>query len=403
MSTTNVPALSITKTGVTLPDESDILDGVLADIDASFGGGMNKGLSTPQGQLAQTLTAIVGDKNDQIAAVLSNIDPDVAAGRWQDAIGRIYFLDRIAASGTVVTGVCTGLVGTVIPAGSAVQDVNGYIYYSTVAATIGSTGQVSVQFQNSTMGPIACPIGNLTTIYKAITGWDRVTNVAAGTLGTDVESRADFELRRRASVATNAVNSPQSIQARVLAAPGVVDAYVIDNPTNATVLVGATNFPLLPHSVYVGAAGGAAADIAKAIWGKKSLGCDYNGNTSAQVQDTSYEKPYPTYTVKWQTLVPAATYFNVTISKTPVIPGIEDLIRTAILAAFNGTDGGSRARAGSTIYAGRYYAGVLATSPNVNLESITLGLTPAAAGLTVAYGIDQLPSLDRSNITVTLV
>lgn len=197
MSTTNVPAITFTQTGVVLPAESEILSGELADMDAAFGGGMSTSLSSPQGQLAQSLAAIVGAKNDEIANIVNQVNPDTADGRFQDAIGRIYFIDRIAASGTVVTGVCSGLVGTVIPANSIAQDSSGYQYASLASATIGPTGSVSVDFQCLTTGPIACPIGALNTIYRAITGWESVTNPASGTPGVDVESRADFEFRRR--------------------------------------------------------------------------------------------------------------------------------------------------------------------------------------------------------------
>ena len=47
----SVPAIVFSATGLVLPDESAILAGVQADMNAAFGGNMNAGLSTPQGQL----------------------------------------------------------------------------------------------------------------------------------------------------------------------------------------------------------------------------------------------------------------------------------------------------------------------------------------------------------------
>jgi hypothetical protein len=64
---TNVPAIQFTDTGVVLPQESEILAGAFNDIDNAFGGGINKALTTPQGQLATSLSAIIADKNEQIA------------------------------------------------------------------------------------------------------------------------------------------------------------------------------------------------------------------------------------------------------------------------------------------------------------------------------------------------
>ncbi len=88
---TSVPPLSIAGAGVSIPAESAILAGVQADINAAFGGGVNPGLSTPQGQLAQSLAAIIGDANGRIAEMINGIDPDNAAGRFQDALGRDLF------------------------------------------------------------------------------------------------------------------------------------------------------------------------------------------------------------------------------------------------------------------------------------------------------------------------
>lgn len=403
---TNVPPITFTTSGIVIPQESDVLAGVQADINTAFGGGVNPGLTTPQGQLAQSLTAIIGDKNNQIAEGFNNINPDVADGRWQDAIGRIYFLDRMPASGTVVTATCVGAVGTVIPAGSIAKDTAGYLYSSTASATIGAGGSVSVQFQNTTTGPIACPAGALSIIYTTVIGWDTVTNPADGILGSNVESRADFEFRRRNSVALNAVNSTQAIYANVLAVPNVIDAFVVDNPLGTAITYGATSYPMAAHSITVSVAGGAAANIATAIWNKKSQGCNYNGNTSAVVEDTSgYNVPYPSYTVTWLTPTSTSVYFAVQIANNPALPSnIITLIQNAIIAAFDGQDGGSRARIGSTIYSGRYYSGVSATDPNVQILSILMGTaTGDRTHTSIAFGIDQLPSLSSANISVTLV
>jgi len=402
--TTSVPPLVFTDIGITIPEESAILAGVQADISTAFGGGVNPGLTTPQGQLAQSLTAIVGDKNDQVAQVVNLVDPDKAAGRWQDAIARIYFIDRNPASGTVVAATCTGLVGTVIPAGSLAQDLSGYIYASVVAGTVGTDGTVSIDFQCQTVGPIACPAGQLTRIYQQVIGWDTITNAAAGVEGVLEESRADFEQRRKLSVASNAVNSPQAIYGRVLAVDDVLDAYVIDNPQAVAVNTGATNYPVKAHSIYVAVSGGEAVDIATAIWNKKSGGCDYNGTTSYAVQDMNYDVPRPQYVVSWVTPTPTPIFFHVMLASNPGLPtDISGLIKAAIVNAFNGADGGSRARIASSIYAGRYYAGVASTNANVQILSITLGVAAPGAGTSVLMGIDQRPTLTPDNILVEIV
>lgn len=140
MAVTNVPSVVFGATGVVLPAEADVLTGVQSDINQAFGGGVNPALNTPQGQLSQSLTAIIGDKNNQIAEVANQVNPDYADGRWQDAIGRIYFIDRNPAEATAINVTCVGLSGTVIPVGAKVSDANGNIYACTAAGTIPTGG-----------------------------------------------------------------------------------------------------------------------------------------------------------------------------------------------------------------------------------------------------------------------
>jgi hypothetical protein len=387
-----------------LPTDAAILSGVQSDQKQAFGGNLSLSLSSPQGQLAQAQAAIISDKNAQIAQIVNQVDPANAAGVMQDAIGAIYFMKRIAASGTLVAGTCNGLAGTVIPAGVIAQDTSGNQYALLTSVTIASSGSVVGQFQCLTPGPIGCPTNTLTTIYKAIDGWESVTNAAAGVPGVNEESRADFEFRRQNSVGVNALNSIQSVLAAVLSVPNVIDAYVTDNSTNATVNTGPTNYPIIANSIYVAVSGGAAADVAKAIWSKKSLGCAYNGSTSQVYTDTSTGVlPYPTYTVKWVTPTSVPVFFAVKlVNNTSVPANITALVQAAILAAFNGQDGGSRARIGSTLYAGRYFAGISAIGNGVELLSIGIGASASPTATSLAMGIDQLPTLDASNITVAL-
>ncbi|MGZ8158345.1 MAG: baseplate J/gp47 family protein, partial [Methylobacter sp.] len=163
----------------------------------------NPALETPQGQLATTLASIIADKNAQIANIANQVNPDFSSGRWQDAIARIYFIDRIPAQGTVVQATCIGLQGVVIPVGSLAKDSSGNVYSCTQAGTIPNTGSIVLSFTCTTPGAIACPAGTLTTIYKAIPGWDTINNLTDGVVGNPVESREEFETRRQASVAAS--------------------------------------------------------------------------------------------------------------------------------------------------------------------------------------------------------
>lgn len=404
----SVPAINWAPTGPVVPAESDILTGALADTNAAFGGGLNivnqdgtPNLSSPQGQLASSTAAIVGAKNDEMLAVVNGVDPDTSSGRWQDGIGRIYFIERNPALPTALQIACGGLANTPIPLGAMIADQSNNVYLCTQAGTVPASGSITLGFACTTTGPIPVPAANQVSIYQAIPGWDTVS-VVSGVEGNVVESRADFEYRRRQSVAQNAAGSVPAVRGKVLNVPGVLDAYVTENVLSTPVTIGSVT--LEPNSLYVGVYGGAAQDIGDAIWSKKGAGCNYNGNTSVTVYDTDgYSQPYPQYTVKYQTLTPTPILFAVQIANNANLPAnYAQLIQNAIIAAFTGADGGARARSGSTIFAGRFYPGVMAVDPSIELLSIQLGI--AAANLnSIGIGIDQTPTISSSNISVTAV
>jgi hypothetical protein len=388
---TNVPAPSLSDAGFVAPAEADILAGVFADLQAAFGGALNQQLGTPQGQLASSLAAIIGATNDQFLNITNQVDPAFADGRMQDAIARIYFLTRLPPLSTQVTAVATGAPGTLIPVGSLAQTTSGVTFQSLGDAVIGTGGTVSIPFAAIDTGPIACPAESLNRVLRAVPGWDAVLNPLPGTPGRDVESRFDFEQRRQASVAVNAVGILPAIRAAVLNVPDVLDAYVTENSGAATRTSAGVDLP--PHSLYVCAYGGTDADVARAIWAKKNPGCDYFGNTTVTVLDTDsgYGTPYPSYDVTFQrpTALPVQVY--VTLANSTAVPADAGAqIQTVVQAAFNGQDGGPRARIGATIYSSRFYSGIAALGAWAQI--IDISLTGQAAILSV--DMDQVPVLD---------
>ncbi len=404
--TTSVPGVTFTKTGLTVPDEVDILNGRLNDLATAMGGVMSTSLTTPQGQIAMSDAAIIADKNDQLLAIVNQINPDYATGRFQDAIGRIYFLDRIPASGTTVTATCTGLVNTVIPIGSIAQDKKGYLYHSITEVKIPDSGSVDVVFQNSTSGPLACQIDDLNTIYSSVPGWSGISNASAGVPGTDEETRANFEYRRKQSVAKNATNSLHAIYAAVLEVNGVADAYVISNDTSVVKTVGVSKYRMVPNSIYSAVYGGKTEDVARVIWKKKPPGIPTNGNTTHTiVDDENYVQPYPEYEIKYVIPAPIRVYVDVSLANSDYLPAdIETQVQSAIAQAFNGEDGGTRARIASTLFAGRYYSGVYnIDTSSVDIYNITLSRDGITYSTSISFGIDEIPTLDVDNISVKLV
>lgn len=395
--TTNVPTVTFSATGFIAPDEADILAGVQADLNAAFGGNLNPSLETPQGQIASSEAAIIGNAYDAFAFLTTQSDPAFATGRYQDAIGRIYFIDRLPALPTIVQLACAGLTGTPIAAGALALAQDGNTYVCTTGGTIPVGGTITLPFSCTVTGPIAAPAGSVNAIYQAIPGWDTVNNVADGVLGQNVESAAAFEARRQLSVAGNSVGSLPSVLGAVLDVTGVLDAYVTENTTAAPVVIGGVS--VAARSLYVAAVGGTDADVAAAIWSKKAPGCGYTGTTTVVVTDTQsgYSPPYPTYNVSFTRPTALSIIFVVNILNNTQIPSTATaLIQAAIVNAFGGGDGGIRARIGSTIFATRFVAPVAALGSWALVASITVGSKNSAAAVVTG-------SIAGSVMTVTAV
>ena len=390
-----IPVPTFTTGGIVLPTEDAIKSALWADFQAAFGGRLNQSDATPQGQLVASLTAALGASNDLLAQYVNLVDPARSSGRMQDAIGRLYFLERIAATPTTVICTCAGASGTVLPQGSLAQASDGTIYYSTGAATIPSGGSVPVTFAALNTGPITCPAGSLNRIYRTVTGWDSITNPADGTPGRLEETAPEFEARRQASVALNAAGILPAIKAAVLNVLNVTDVYVTENSTGSAVTIGGVS--VAARSIYVAVQGGLDSDIAAAIWSRKPPGCGMVGSTSVTVTDkTGYVAPYPSYTVKFQRPAAVPVYVAVTLADNGTVPAdAVTQVQDAIIAAFAPTIGG-------TVYALQFAQAIAALGAWVQLTSIAIGTTSSPTASSAAFNINQIASIARPNISVAL-
>lgn len=394
---TNVPQVVYGPAGVVVPTEDAVLTGVLADLATALGGNMDPGLTTPQGQIATSETAAIGDANATLAWLFSQFDPAQNSGRAQDAIGRLYFMTRIAAQSTVQGCICSGLPTTPIPVGALSSDPDtGIQWVCSQAGTIGVGGTVTLEFSSAITGPVAGPAS--LTIARSISGWESVVPTGSAVLGRNVESAAEYEQRRWDSVAANANQILDAIQGQVLAVPNVLDAYVTENdePTAVTY----RGVLLAPNSIYVCALGGTDPAVAFAMWSKKGPGCAYSGASSVVVTDPNpaYSPPAPTYVVRLQR--PSIVSFAVlaTVTNSAGVPAnARALIQASVIAAFAGLDGGTRAKIGSTVYASRLYGGILALGTWAQIVSIKVGVM-GGAGSALFTG-----SISGAVLTVTLI
>lgn len=381
--TTSVPQVSFGANGFSAPSTTQVLTGVIADIQAAFGNTLNlsitdtASLATSQGQLATNMTGSIVNANNAFLVQSTQTDPAYAFGRWQDAIGRIYFLDRNPSEPTALQIACNGAQNVQIPVNATLIDPSGNIYQCTQAGTIPAGGSITLSFACTVPGPTAVP--QTVAPYQTIPGWDSAT-VVSGVIGKNVESRAAFETRRQDSVAGNSFGPIGAIIGAVAQVPGVLDYYGYNNNTSGSVTVNGVT--IAANAIYICVSGGAPSAIAQAIFSKKGAGAPMTGNTSVVAYDNNplYVAPIA-YTILYEIPTALQLLFKVVIASGPLVPSnAASQVQSALLAAFTGnalSASFTGSIAGTTLTVSAVASGTLAIGQIVS--DLTGNVTPNTA------------------------
>lgn len=405
--TTSVPKLQLTDRGFVVPSEPDVLAGVLADINAALGGAANMALDTPQGQIAMTMSAIIADCHDQLVALLNGIDPALAAGRMQDAIGALYFMSRLPAMPSRAEAVLSGTPGQRFRSGARMATDGRHAWLVEDDLTLPTNGTATIWLQCDQAGAIPCPPGALRA-YKGVAGLQNVTNPHAGTLGRETESRQAFERRRQQILSGNATGTNAALLGALLDLDGVVDAWVTDNPTDEPMSFGALTLP--PHNLFICVAGGETAAIGQVILKKKPPCCATFGHETVTVTDgnAAYKTRHPQYQFHFSRPDDVAIHIEVTLLQNDRIPADAlDQIRQAVLQAAQRADGRARLRMGSEILASQFNASLAALGDWVQILGVRLGSRDGETVIPtertfLTMEVYQLPYTQEDFITLTL-
>ncbi len=398
--------------GYVIPDTAQVQAGAQSDLNAAFGGKLNFTTQsgsitnpTPQAQVVATETALLNNSFALFALFCNLVDPAYSSGRMQDAIGRLYFIDRFPSAPTIQPSLCVGLDQVIIPVGALAQDQSGNLWIAQQQGTIVD-GSVLINFACTTNGPVAAP--ESLKIYQAVFGWNSIMPEGAAVIGQNEETPAQFEGRRALSTGLNSMGPLNAVYAACGEVPGVLDVFTAQNNTTAPVVIGGVT--LAGHSMYVCVLGGDSAAVALAIYSRKMPGCVMNGNTTVVVTDPNpaYLPPAPTTPITFETPTIVDLAVVVTITDSNQVPSnAVTLVQNAIISAFAGGDGGPRAKIGSVVYASRYYGPVTAIS---NTNGATGQVIPgwSAPIVSIQLGVDGTQgsvtgSISGTTLTVSAV
>ena len=355
------------QTGFSADDVSDVRAAVAQAWKQAFRSDntaeLNTEPETPAGQIIDSQTASITQKDSELLYLANMLNPLKATGIFQDALAEIYFLQRKPAIPSSAVIKCTGLPGTVIPVSAQVMSAaDDTIWQNTEAQTIGSDGTCECVFECQSAGLISAAAGTLSRINTMVAGWDTAVNEAAAVVGQNAETQGAFEARRYASVGLNSRGTIAAVYARVANCANVVSCIVRENKTNVPIEI--DGYYLKAHSVFVSVAGGSDEDIAEAIYNSCSAGCDYNGNTTVAVTDSATKAVENVIFYRPEEF---DVYVKVTLQGKDSLPDeYETTVKSAVYDNFYGestaTIGGDpilRVAPGDTVLASRFIPSVL--------------------------------------------
>lgn len=407
------------KTGVAVSDVEDVRAQVRETWQQAFAADGKPQLDvdpeTPAGQLIDSQTAAICEKDNELLFLANQFNPRYAEGKWQDALCNIYFITRHPATPSQATLTCTGLAGTVIPAGAQVRDDEDRNWECTQSTRIGTNSIAQVPFSCLTSGPVEAKAGTIKNIVTSTPGWSTAINEQDAIIGNYEETQAALEARRYQSVALNSRSSEQSAYSRIASLDGVVSCCIRQNRTSEKQVIDGVE--LRPHSVYTCVLGGSDDEIAEALYNTISAGCDYTGDVEKIVIDPI---THVSSVVRFARPTTVPIGIKVSIRKnTDTPPNAEVAIKEAIYNNFYGLSAEYinnqpllRVVGGNTVYASRFYISLLNQGFS-EILSVELAL-PYSAGDEEGVGavgefsnsitvpINVNPSLLEENIIVSI-
>lgn len=270
----------IDATGLHIPSYSDIRDQLIADAQNIFGNDIYLGIDSQDYQWISAVASMIYDSFLTSQAVYNSRGPSTAIGSGLDIIVKLNGIKRMPAVSSTCYVTLTGTAGTTITNGVA-GDVNGNNWSLPSPIILDSTGSSTVLATCQTSGAVSANIGEINKIVTPTYGWTSVTNGAAATVGTNIETDAQLRSRQAISTEQPSLTVLEGLKGAIAAVSGVGRFEVYENDTDT-----ADSNGLPAHSITAVVENGADTDVAQAIFNKKGPGVYTNGTTSVVVTDS---------------------------------------------------------------------------------------------------------------------
>lgn len=322
--------------GLQVSTLEELTDKLVNDFQTIYGSDINLDQSTPDGQLLNIFAQAGVDIRELLTQIYNSFDPDNCSGDVLDARCAINNIFRKGATYTIVPiDITVDRTVTLQGLDNNFNDVNATAY--TVQDNVGNefllvstqqlnTGTHRVLFRAKELGAVQTSLNTITVPVTIVLGVTSVNNPVVPTqIGEDEENDYDLKIRRRQSVSIGSSGYLNGLLATVLELDGVTDAALYENYTGSVDVNGTP-----AHCMWLVVEGGSSADIADAIYRKKSYGCDMRGDISYTINTVSHQQ----FIAKWDepTVQPLYIKFSIHPTSSLVqfdIPAIKTSLESA--------------------------------------------------------------------------
>jgi uncharacterized phage protein gp47/JayE len=389
----------IESTGVITVDTSEILDDVTTEFQDALGSDINTDSSSPEGRMIDAEAGARSAVAAALAEMANQINPNYAEGVFLDAIYALMGGERDQAEQSTVTCTLTGVSGTIVSAGSYVEDTEGQQWELVDETTIPSGGSVDASFRSVEYGAISADAGTITKISTAVVGWETVTNASAAVEGKEEQSDVSTRYQRKVEIGKNSRAGSYSVIAAVSALEGVGSLVYRENYNDVETVIDGVS--IAAHSSYLCVYGGVDSEIAEAYYTAKA-GCGgFTGTELSTYTDPNSLQDIP---VKFARPDEISLTVSVTATVTSSSDAVADIQDAVIAYASGEVDGFDGFVVGADVSPFEMAAAINDQMAAAFVRSIEIGLSLGATSPgTFGIEIYQIATISSDNITVTLV
>lgn len=287
---------SLTANGLQVSTNPELVEDLTTSFQEIYGEDISVEQNAPDGQLINIFAQGQTDIRELLVQLYNSFDPDNCSGRLLDERCAINNVFRKGGTFTtidiqIVTDRTVSLQGLdadfndVEATGYTIQDNAGNQFILVNSQTL-TAGTHSVLFRAQKLGRVETTIGTITTPVTIVLGVVSVNNPTAPvSIGQNEETDTELKIRRRQSTSISSSGYLNGLLAYVLQLDGVTDAALYENYSNQTNELG-----IPPHCIWLIVEGGSAAEIANALYIKKSYGCDMRGDITYTITTASNDQ-----------------------------------------------------------------------------------------------------------------